>query len=622
MTEEAGGPKPPRAHAMTKATQRLRTRATSVARRGLHDPGAYPVLATAWLTLAALLLPPVVALLVALAAVYVLPVLGWWRLKGKGHRHSRRATLSWALTGSDRKVGDSPLWRFVVFRCVFPATVYVGVLNLSGSAGEYGVALLIVAPLVTVFGWGRPWWKELRYRRGREPAYDGSLIGPSPGTGTEERRQQLDALGADYQRAAETLRLPASRIAGSANDGYAETLTIEAVPGNSLIGYEGKIAQWYASRYGIAPGDVEVSPDRRNGRNWTVRAQYADPHAVTLPFKGTAWREGAGPRSLMTVGSFRNGRPIRLDPAAHTLIAGQTGSGKSKLLDLLLHAYAENPNWLIIGIDPGSMFERWHPVMRALATGKGQAHELLSTLAVALRAREKALSAYCAERGLAPDEWQLVLGPRLVVMIDELADFLRDDRNHDAYLLLLERGRKCGITLVSAIQNPTNENMGKSGSSRAQFQQMVSFAMARGENTNAVFGPGAVGAGWAPHELNAKRDPGRCYVYSPESDIPLLGLTEKISDQQVRTVRTVSPLLDDDTANALMEAEFTAARDTPVEQALRELGPATVRQVAEHAELEQQAARRRLNALVSANRIDDTGRQGQGNAKLYRLLND
>jgi S-DNA-T family DNA segregation ATPase FtsK/SpoIIIE len=230
-----------------------------------------------------------------------------------------------------------------------------------------------------------------------------------------------------------------------------------------------------------------------------------EPHPVTL----LSLLSDAGPLPLSTalLGLTEEGKPLlaRLSSpdVAHVLIAGTTGSGKSALLraiavSLVLSHHPAALRLLCVDIK-GRTFRSLGgaphllrpPVMEA-----AEAVEALRSLVRVMELRDR--------RGEN--------APRIVLMIDELADLLfqeselagrqRGVHSQIAALLtrLVQRGREAGIHVIAATQRPSSAIL--DGLLRANFPLRLVGKVASPEDARIAAGRGGTNA----HLLNGRGD--------------------------------------------------------------------------------------------------------------------
>ena len=149
-----------------------------------------------------------------------------------------------------------------------------------------------------------------------------------------------------------------------------------------------------------------------------------------------------------------------LSKAPHVLVAGTTGSGKSELLHVfvasLLARRNANPCELFI-IDPKraefSQYKNKNGIH--LLTETKDAIQQLKDLCDIMESRYRIL-----EQHNVKDISQLTnsdIHP-LVVIIDELADLLKQDKSAESYIVrIAQKARACGIHLIIGTQTPRKE---------------------------------------------------------------------------------------------------------------------------------------------------------------------
>ena len=142
-----------------------------------------------------------------------------------------------------------------------------------------------------------------------------------------------------------------------------------------------------------------------------------------------------------------------MEKAAHILVAGTTGSGKSCLLNSLIIELLAFSSAQLILIDPkqGVEFGIYEQdVHRRICSVAKNVSEAVEWLSVAVTEMERRY-AYMKGKGLKEYD-----GVRLVIVIDELAD-LMDTSKHaveEDIIRIAQMGRAAGIHLIIATQDP------------------------------------------------------------------------------------------------------------------------------------------------------------------------
>ncbi len=142
-----------------------------------------------------------------------------------------------------------------------------------------------------------------------------------------------------------------------------------------------------------------------------------------------------------------------MEKAAHILVAGTTGSGKSCLLNSLIIELLAFSSAQLILIDPkqGVEFGIYEQdVHRRICSVAKNVSEAVEWLSVAVKEMERRY-AYMKGKGLKEYD-----GVRLVVVIDELADLMMTSKNtvEDYIVRLAQMGRAAGVHLIVATQDP------------------------------------------------------------------------------------------------------------------------------------------------------------------------
>jgi S-DNA-T family DNA segregation ATPase FtsK/SpoIIIE len=215
--------------------------------------------------------------------------------------------------------------------------------------------------------------------------------------------------------------------------------------------------------------DSENCRISRQSGTLAVEIPRADPQPVRLlPLQGRL-AKSSGPKGLpfgtAVLGLAENGAPLLLrlpsPQVSHLLIAGTTGSGKSALARAIIVSLALHHRRSQLGlvlIDPkrrafgplAGLPHLLHPVLSEAQS----ATQVLQTLVQLMLARDK------HGRRLATDE--RAGDPRIVVVIDELADLLMmtDKQAPEALTRLAQRGREAGMHLIVCTQKPVSQVVG------------------------------------------------------------------------------------------------------------------------------------------------------------------
>jgi S-DNA-T family DNA segregation ATPase FtsK/SpoIIIE len=206
------------------------------------------------------------------------------------------------------------------------------------------------------------------------------------------------------------------------------------------------------------PGKRAVGIEVPNVKSATVR--------VSSMFLSREWQEASGPLNF-AIGKDISGTPIvaDLDKLPHILIAGQTGSGKSIMINTILTSllYRNSPADLkLILVDPKQVeLKPYDDIPHLLAPVITEPEKCISALKWAVAEMERRYRAL-AEVGkrnigeynnLKKEEGM----PYIVIVIDELADLMMmAARDVESLVVrIAQKSRAVGIHLVLATQRPS-----------------------------------------------------------------------------------------------------------------------------------------------------------------------
>jgi S-DNA-T family DNA segregation ATPase FtsK/SpoIIIE len=261
-----------------------------------------------------------------------------------------------------------------------------------------------------------------------------------------------------------TLRPPAgvkmNKIAGLADnialDLAAQSIRIEApIPGKRAVG-------------------VEVP----NLKSATVRL------AGILNSK--EWKDQSSTLSF-AIGKDIAGDPVvaSLDKMPHMLVAGQTNSGKSVMINTLLTSllYRNSPSDMkLILVDPKQVeLTPYNDIPHLLTPVITEPEKCISALKWAVAEMERRLKAFAAEKKRNIGEYNAISElenmPYIVIVIDELADLMMMAAKDVESLIvrLAQKARAAGIHLVLATQSPRVDVI--TGLIKANVPAKISFTV-------------------------------------------------------------------------------------------------------------------------------------------------
>ena len=250
-----------------------------------------------------------------------------------------------------------------------------------------------------------------------------------------------------------------------------------------------------------------------------------------------------GSQLTIALGRDVSGNPIVADLGSmpHMLIAGTTGSGKSVCIAALTTCLAMNntPEDLrLVMIDPKMVelvrfnglphlygqveteLERILGVLRWVVTEMDRRYKLLET------SRSRNIDTYNRKMRRKKDGETL---PRLVVLIDELADLMMSapDQTEHNLVRLAQMARATGIHLVLATQRPSTDVV--TGLIKANFPARISFAVASSVDSRVILD--TAGA-------ESLLGQGDMLFLPPEAPAPMRAQGVMVSDQEVERVIT------------------------------------------------------------------------------------
>lgn len=245
----------------------------------------------------------------------------------------------------------------------------------------------------------------------------------------------------------------------------------------------------------------------------------------------------------IALGRDVSGQPVVADLARmpHLLVAGTTGSGKSVCIAAITACLAMNnaPDDLrLVMIDP-KMVElvRFNGLPHLMGKVETELERILATLrwtVVEMDRRYKLLEALHARnldsynRKVSKKSGTEYL-PRIVVMIDELADLMMSapDQTEHNLVRLAQMARAVGIHLVVATQRPSTDVV--TGLIKANFPARISFAVTSSVDSRVILD--TVGA----ESLLGRGD---MLFTPPEASAPIRSQGAMVTDQEIEKVIT------------------------------------------------------------------------------------
>lgn len=278
-----------------------------------------------------------------------------------------------------------------------------------------------------------------------------------------------------------------------------------------------------ASYWPVGEGTVRIQGDDNDSRNCTIRYMLRDPHAEPiLPDEN----EAPTIESLV-IGLFETGASV-LFHLVNTLIAGETGAGKSTLVNRIIQLLAKIPTVAILGVDATSgatEFKPWSGVMHVVANTADEIDALFDQV-----------MNECIRRGdiMSQHGWKnfrcTVQDPFMVLIVDEaqkVKNFRLDGKLGD----IAAEIRKYGGCVIVATQYPTAPNLPKRIT--ANLPQKIGLRTDGETADRVIFGNNATRTGWSPSVLIPAGRDGSFLIRSKSYGKPLLARCHYVDEAMV-----------------------------------------------------------------------------------------
>ncbi len=227
------------------------------------------------------------------------------------------------------------------------------------------------------------------------------------------------------------------------------------------------------------PGKRAVGIEVPNVRGATVR--------LSSILQSREWAEAESPLEF-AIGKDIAGRPIMadLDRMPHLLVAGQTGSGKSVMINGILTSllYRNTPSDLkLILVDPKTVeLTPYNEIPHLLTPVITEPEKCISALKWAVAEMERRYRTLSEQKKRNIGEYNNISGiegmPYIIIVIDELADLMMmAARDVEALIVrIAQKARAVGIHLVLATQRPSVDVI--TGLIKANIPARIAFTTA------------------------------------------------------------------------------------------------------------------------------------------------
>lgn len=295
---------------------------------------------------------------------------------------------------------------------------------------------------------------------------------------------------------AEHAGLKGAQLHDPARNEWGWTGTVLLLPGSTAADANTRVDA-LDSALDVRPHASRFEANLGRARETTLRVLERDPLAEVTTWPGPTLASILHP---MLLGPDETGQPVRVTLAYQcVLIAGETGSGKSGLVNAVIGELVGAEDAEVWGIDfkGGLELEPWRPVLKHLATTPAEARELLTEAVETIAKRQAQLRGRARLWKPSPAE------PAIVVVVDEQAEMAAADKKLglvDAEETIARTGRALAVTGIFALQRALQAELG-SDVIRQQSRVRISCRVEEAKEADLVFGAGAAAAGWRPDRL-------------------------------------------------------------------------------------------------------------------------
>lgn len=279
-----------------------------------------------------------------------------------------------------------------------------------------------------------------------------------------------------------------------------------------------------ASYWPVRPGSVRIIGDLGDARNCTIRYMMKDPHAEPIIPDET---EEPSITSLV-IGIFETGADV-LFSLVNTLIAGETGAGKSMVVNRIIQLLSKIETIALLGVDltPSSTeLGPWRGVLHALTGGADDTSKLFDAIIDEM---------YRRGRIMEQNGWKTFrctkADPFMVLIIDEARNVKAFKLNGKLIKICAEI-RKYGGCVIIATQYPKNTAL--DSDIVINLPQKIALKVFTETADRVIFGGSATRLGWSPSVLIPDNRKGSFLIKSENYSRPVLARGHKVDEDMVQ----------------------------------------------------------------------------------------
>lgn len=449
-----------------------------------------------------------------------------------------------------------PIERQYAFSLPVIAALWATYATWNGSSvslHEAGV-LVCVATLSA-----SPWWRHRR-NRGTVPVTFHHL----PRTVRDLRMRELRRLTHGWTAYTSAGHIQGAKLRSVEFTGFSVAIGVRLRNGahaGQLQTIRRKAHLESASLWPVAPGSVRIQQDDHDARNCTIRYMLKDPHdEPIIPDED----ENPDVENLV-FGVFETGADV-LFALVNTLIAGETGAGKSGVVNRLVQLFAKIPTIGILGVDltPGATeLGPWRNVLHALANTPDDLKALFEAVLNEMERRGSIMEQHGWKKFRCTEQ-----DPFMVLIIDE-AQRVKELKLNKYLKRIASEIRKYGGCVIVATQYPKSTAL--DSDITINLPQKIGMKVFSETADRVIFGNAATRLGWSPSVLIPEGREGSFLIKSKHYGKPLLARCHYVDENAVeRDAERFAPV-----RTAIPTVSLRPVSASPVEpQEAIESGPA------------------------------------------------